>query len=214
MSKYRIILADDHELFREGLKSLISKEEDFEVVAQAGNGEILLDQLKKHPCDLVILDLSMPQMDGMAALKHITKKHKKIKVLVLTMLNDHEHFKHAILNGACGYLLKDDAYEQLILALKYVSKGKQYVSSSVATIITERVIRSMDEAAQPSLDILTKREKEILKHISNGLPNKQVASKLNISVRTVETHRANLNAKLGIKTTAGLVKFAIAKGLA
>ena len=136
-----------------------------------------------------------------------------LDIIVLTMLKDHEHFKHAMANGALGYLVKDEAFDQLVLAIRTVLKGKQYVSPSVASLLADRFVRSLDESDAPSLDILTKREIEVLKLIAAGLANKNVADKLKISIRTVETHRANLTNKLGIKTTAGLVKFAMSKGI-
>lgn len=213
MPVYKIFVADDHEIFREGLKSLIEKEKKFKIVGQASDGQKLLKQLAKVQCDVVITDLSMPNLDGMQAIKGIKEKFPKIKVLVLTMLKDHEHFKCAMAHGALGYLLKDDTFDQLALAIKTILKGKRFVSSSVSVLETDRLIRSLDEGDAPSLDILTKRENQILQFVAAGLANKNIAVKLKISTRTVETHRNNLTNKLGIKTTAGLVKYAISKGL-
>ena len=214
MSKFKIVLADDHEIFREGLRSLVDKDQALEIVGEAQDGEELLTQLKKVKCDVVVTDLSMPNMDGMSAIKTIRRRYPKIKILVLTMLKDHEHFKHAMANGASGYLLKDDAFDEFSMAIKLMMKGKRYVAQSVASLQTDRFVRSLDESEAPSLDILTKRERQVLQLVANGLANKNIASKLKISIRTVETHRANLSDKLGIKTTAGLVKFAISKSLA
>jgi len=213
MSKFKIVLADDHEIFREGLKSLVDKDQALEIVGEAQDGEELLTQLKEVKCDVVVTDLSMPNMDGMSAIKTIRRRYPKIKVLVLTMLKDHEHFKHAMINGASGYLLKDDAFDQLSMAIKLMMKGRQYVSPSVSALETDRFLRSLDEAEAPSSEILTKREKQVLKLVAGGLANKNIATKLKISIRTVEAHRTNLTNKLGIKTTAGLVKFAISKGI-
>jgi len=213
MPSYKIFLADDHEIFRQGLVSLIEKDQDLKIAGQAKDGEDLLSQLKNVKCDVVVTDLSMPNMDGLAAIKTIRKKYPKIKILILTMLKDHEHFKHAMAHGASGYLLKDDAFNQLSMAIKLIMKGKQYVSPSVSALETDRFLRSLDEAEAPSIDILTKRERQVLKLVAGGLANKNIASKLKINIRTVEAHRSNLTNKLGIKTTAGLVKFAISKGL-
>ena len=213
MSSTRIFLADDHEIFRQGLVSLIEKDHDLTIAGQAKDGEDLLAQLKNVKCDVVVTDLSMPNMDGLAAIKAIRKKYPKIKILILTMLKDYEHFKHAMGSGASGYLLKDDAFDQLSMAIKLIMRGKKYVSPSVSAMETDRLLRSIDEAEDPSSDILTKRESQILKCVTSGLANKNIASKLKISIRTVEAHRTNLSNKLGIKTTAGLVKFAISKGL-
>lgn len=210
---YKIIIADDHEMFREGLKSLLDKEDDFKVVAQAKDGQDLLDQLAQQLCDIIVLDLSMPKMDGMSALRILNNEYPHIKVLVLTMQKDHEHFKHAMAHGAHGYLLKEEAFDQFIQAIRRLLSGKSYVSPMVATLLTERYIRSLDETETPTLDILTKREQEVLRLIAGSLSNKQIAAQLHLSVRTVETHRANLTNKLGIKSTAALVKYALSKGL-
>ena len=213
MAEYKIILADDHEILRAGLRSLITQESFLKVVGEAGDGEELLRQLGRVKCDLIVMDLSMPHMDGLAAIKDIRQKFPKIRILVLTMQKDHEHFKYAMGYGASGYLLKDDAYEQLVLAIKMILKGKKFISPSVASLETERFVRSLEETDVPSLEILSKRETEILKLVAGGLANKIIALKLKISIRTVETHRANLTNKLGIKNTANLVKYAFSKGL-
>jgi len=213
MADYKIVLADDHAIFRAGLKGLIEKNRAFKVVAEAGNGEALLDILKTIQCDLVVLDLSMPKMDGMRAMETIREKYPKVKILVLTMQKDHEHLKHALLRGALGYVLKEDAYDQLVAAIKAVLKKKRFISPSASEMITDQWIRSGDNHGDPSLEILTQRERQILKLVASGLANKSIASKLKISIRTVETHRAHLTDKLKIKNTVGLVKYALAKGV-
>ncbi len=213
MKTIRVILADDHEMFRSGLKGLLEKEPDFKVVAQAEDGEKLLEKLRKVTVDCVVMDLSMPNLDGLATLKEIQKEFPKTKCLVLTMQKDEEHFKRAMANGAKGYILKDRAFDSLVIAIKMVMKGKSYVSSAISEIITNQYLSSVREGDSPSLEILTSREKEILKLIAQGHANKNIATKLKISIRTVETHRSHLIHKLGLKTTAALVKYAIAKGI-
>jgi len=210
----RIILADDHEMLRTGLKGLLEKESDFKVVAQAKDGEDLLEKLSSTKVDCVVMDLSMPNMDGLGALKEIRKKFPKVRCLVLTMQKDAEHFKHAMASGACGYILKDSAFDQLVMAIKMVMKGKNFISPAISNLIAEQYVRSMDqEGDTPSLEILTSREKEILRRIADGKANKNIAAALKISIRTVETHRSHLIQKLGLKTPASLVKYAISKGL-
>lgn len=211
---YRIILADDHQILRAGLKDLIEKDKAFKVVGQAKDGDELLSLMHSVKCDLVIMDLSMPGCDGMQAIQEVRVKFPKVKVLVLTMQKDQEHFKHAMAHGASGYVLKEDAYDQLLMAVKMVLRGKKFVSPTISRLLTDYYVRSLDEAESSSLDILTKREQQILQFIGNGMANKNIASKLKLSIRTVETHRANLSHKLGIKNTAGLVKYALSKGLA
>lgn len=210
----RIILADDHEMLRVGLKGLLEKQSDFKVVAQARDGEELLKKIASTACDCVVLDLSMPNLDGLETLKEIRKRFPKIKVLILTMQKDAEHFKHAMANGACGYILKDSAFDQLVMAIKIILKGKNFISPDISNLIAEQYVRSMDQDNDvPSLEILTSREREILRGIAQGKANKNIAAALNISIRTVESHRSNLINKLGLKTPASLVKYAISKGL-
>lgn len=211
---YRIILADDHQILRAGLKDLIEKDKAFKVVGQANDGDELLSLMDSVKCDLIIMDLSMPNRDGMQAIREVRAKFPKVKVLVLTMQKDQEHFKHAMAHGASGYVLKEDAYEQLMMAVKMVLRGKKFVSPTISKLLTDYYVRSLDEAESSSLDILTKREQQILQFIGSGMANKNIASRLKLSIRTVETHRANLGHKLGIKNTAGLVKYALSKGLA
>ena len=213
MVNTRIILADDHEMFRAGLKGLLDKESDFKVVAQVGDGEQLLEKLATVRTDCVVMDLSMPNMDGLATLKEIKKMYPKLKCLVLTMQKDQEHFKSAMAHGASGYILKDNAFELLSMAIKLVMKGKSYISPAISELIAEQYVRSVKDGDMPSLEILTSREREILKLVAQGYANKNIASRLKISIRTAETHRSRLIHKLGFKTTASLVKYAITKGL-
>jgi two-component system response regulator NreC len=211
----RVILADDHEMLRAGLKGLLDKEPDIKVVSQAKDGEDLLEKLAVVKTDCVVMDLSMPNLDGLSTLKVIRKKFPKIKVLVLTMQKDIEHFKHAMAIGASGYILKDSAFDQLVMAIKIIYKDKKYISPDISNLITAQYLRSTtQEGDEPSLDILTIREKDILRGIAEGKANKNIAVSLKISIRTVETHRSHLIQKLGLKTPASLVKYAISKGLA
>ena len=213
MTKSKIILADDHSLVRGGLKELIHKDPDLTVVGEAEDGQKLLDLLPSQKCDLIVADISMPNMDGLTAIKAIHQKYPKIKILILSMLKDYQHFHEVMAQGASGYMVKDDASEELVTAIKTILKGKKYISPSVTTMLVDREVRGLEETGAPSLEILTEREKEILVLIAKGLANKNIASKLNLSTRTVEHHRSNLTDKLGIKSTASLVKYALSKGL-
>ncbi len=213
MAPVRIVLADDHEMLRAGLKALLEKEPDFKVVAQARDGEDLLEKLGLVKADCVVLDLSMPNMDGLMTLKEIRRRFPKIKSLILTMQKDAEHFKHAMALGARGYVLKDSAFDQLVLAVKMIMKGKTFMSPGISNLIAEQFVRSSQEGDFPSLEILTPREKEILCCVARGQANKNIAGRLGISIRTVETHRSHLIHKLGLKTAAALVKYALARGL-
>ena len=214
MSSCRIIIADDHSIVREGLKGLIENEPGLKIVGEAGNGIELIARLKSIKCDLIIIDIAMPEMDGLAAIKEIRRKYPRLKILVLSMFVDYEHFEHARVLGASGYLAKDEAGDELLSAIKMILSGKRYVSPSVTTLLAERQLRSIEDSEYPSIEILTKRERQILKLIASGMANKNTASELKISIHTVENHRAHLSEKLGLKNTASLVRYAIAKGLA
>lgn len=213
MAIYKIILADDHAVVRVGLKELIQKDPQLKVIAEAQDGEELLKLVGSRPYDLIIMDISMPNIDGLTALKEIHLRYPKARVLMLSMLKDNQHFQEVMRHGALGYMVKDDAPDQLIVAIKTVLRGNKFVSPSISKVLIERQLRSVEDGEVPSLEILTKREQQVLVMIARGLANKNIASKLKISIRTVEHHRGNLTDKLGLKTPAALVNYAISKGL-
>jgi len=213
MIKSKIIIADDHAIVLEGLKSLVQRDPALTVVAQARDGVELLNIVSLKKCDLIVADISMPNLDGLAAVKEIHRKYPHIKILVLSMLKDYQHFQEVMSHGAAGYMVKDDAPEQLVPAIKSILRGNKYVSPSVSKVLIDRQLRSLEDGEVPSLEILTGREKQILTMIAKGLANKNIASRLKISIRTAEHHRANLMAKLGLKNLSTLVKYAIDKGL-
>lgn len=213
MNECRIVLADDHSIFREGLKSLLRKAAWVKIVGEAKNGKELLAVLKSVDCDLAVVDISMPEMDGLTALKELRLRYPGVKVLMLSMLNDYAHFAQAKALGASGYLAKDDAGDELIPAIEKILKGKMYVSPSVTTLLAERQVHIMEDGKTPSLEILTKREKQVLGLIAKGSTNKKIAVELQISIHTVENHRAHLSEKLGFQNAASLVRYAIEKGL-
>jgi len=210
MIQHRIILADDHSMFRAGLKTLIEKTDRFCVVDEASDGEDLLKKMKGGKCDLVVMDVSMPKVNGMVALKQLTKKYPRVKVLVLTMHKDTQYFHQAMANGARGYLLKDDAFEQLVQAMDMVLHGDQFISPGILQLVDEQEgSGGKEKKAEIKIDCLTKREQQVLRLVAAGLANKNIAYQLGISVRTVEAHRLNFMKKLGIKTTAGIVRYAM-----
>lgn len=213
MKECRIILADDHSLFREGIKCVIGKYPEWKVVGEARNGLELLELLKKSRCDLVVLDIAMPEMDGLTALRKISTSFPQIKVLVLSMLNDYTHFEKAKNLGAAGYLSKDDAGDELARAIEKILNGKMYISPSVNDLLVKRQLINIDNSTEHSIEILTRREKQILTMIASGMKNKEIAADLKISIHTVENHRAHLSEKLGSKNVTYLIQFAIEKGL-
>jgi two-component system, NarL family, response regulator NreC len=213
MKECRIVLADDHTILRVGLKSILVKHPDWKVVGEAKNGNELLGLLKTLSCDLVILDIAMPEMDGLTALREISRQFPHIKVLILSMLNDFTHFERAKSLGAAGYMSKEDAGDELPRAIERILGGKLYVSPSVNVVLAERQVHLMENKSTPSIEVLTKRERQILCLIANGMTNKKIAADLQISIHTVENHRSHLSEKLGAKNVAALVQFAIEKGL-
>lgn len=208
--KYRVILADDHEILRFGLKNLLSREADIEVVDTAGDGVELLEKLAALSCDLIVLDLSMPRMDGLRVLDELRRHHPGIRVIVFTMHKEREFFRTALGKGVSGYILKDDNLDRIPVAIKEIRAGRKYFSPALTAYIGEDVVHTPDKV---SLELLTRRELEVLQGIARGQTSKEIAAELGISFRTVQVHRANLTEKLGIKKTAGLVKFALAHGV-
>ena len=213
MSPYRIVLADDHVMFRHGIKNILEGVEGLEVVGEASDGLDLLKILKKAIPDMVILDISMPNLRGLEATKEIKIISSDVKVLILTMHKDKEYVYYAISAGAEGYLLKEDADTELFAAIEKIRKGGHYISPLLSGELTHELIQASrkGQLTLPS-DPLTLREREVLKLIAEGIPNKKIAELLCISVRTVEHHRANIMEKLNIKEPANLIKYAIRKG--
>jgi DNA-binding NarL/FixJ family response regulator len=211
--RFRIVIADDHTLFRQGLKGLLEDVSELEVVGEAGDGLELIRFLEANASslpDLIVLDLSMPNLRGMEVIPKIKKIHSGMKILIVTMHKDPDYLYQALASGADGFFLKNDTETELFSAIEGIRQGKIYVSPQFADNLTQNW-EKIREGFRPSL--LTVREKEIVKLIAEGKSNKEVAAVLSISVHTVERHRANVMAKLNLKKTADLVKYAIHKGL-
>lgn len=209
--EYRIIIADDHQVFRIGLRGLIEEVKGLKIVAEAGDGQELIETIEKVECDLVIIDLSMPRMNGLDAIEKIRERDADLKIMVLSMHKERDYFRKALAKGVDGYILKDDIFEKVISAIKSIQEGRKSFSEKVTSFVLEDY--SVLKESEISLQLLTKREKEVLKWVAEGLTNKGIATKLEISVRTVEAHRASLMNKLDLDNVQELVKFAISKGL-
>ncbi len=207
--KYRIVLADDHALFRKGLRRILAEAADLEVIGEAGDGIELLNLLKNVTPDMVILDISMPNLRGIEAIYEIKRMHPDAKVLMLTMYKDKEYLFQTISAGADGYFLKKDADAELFSAIEKIRKRSMYVSPSLSGELTDDWERLLQAFRKP---VLTTREREVLNLIAEGKSNKEIAEHLFISVHTVARHRANIMDKLNLKKTADLVKYAIQKG--
>ena len=214
MNSYKIILADDHALFREGLKRILAEANDLEVIGEVADGLELLKLLYHTKPDMVILDITMPKLRGIEAIHEIRALYQESKILVLTMHRDMEYLHQAISSGAHGYLLKEDADSELFSAIEKIKQGKIYISPKLSEYLTEdwaRIHRGEHELASET-EPLTTREREILKLVAEGKSSKEIASLLHISIRTVEHHRAHIMEKLNLKNVAELIKYAIQKG--
>lgn len=215
MRPYNLILADDHLLFRQGLKKIIEKNPNLKIVGEASTGSELLELLKEVTPDLILLDISMPPIPGLEVAKEIKKKHPKVKILVLTMHKNNEYLNYALSIGVDGYLLKEDADEELFTAIDTIRQNNVYISPLLSPQLKDLLLRKYrEERTHLPSDPLTRREKEILRLIAEGKSSKEIGAMLAISSRTVEHHRANMMRKLGYRKIAELVRYAIEKGYA
>ena len=206
MDKIRIALADDHQLFRNGLKILLGAYGEFEVVAEASNGTELLKILEACPADIVLMDISMPEMDGAEATSRLARQSPATSVIALSMYGEEEYYYRMVDSGAKGFILKDSDITEVHDAIMAVHKGGNYFSQELLYHVIRRIKNREHEEKSSSL---SKREKEILLKICEGLSNHEIADALFISKRTVDKHRANLLAKTGSKNTASLILYAI-----
>jgi len=212
--KKRIVIAEDHAILREGLKGLLSASSDFAVVGEAADGREAIRCVTEHQPDLLLIDLSMPRMNGTEAIREIKRRFPQIKILVLTMHKTEDHIIVALEAGADGYLLKDNTHSELLLALTSVLDDKSYISPGISRQVIQGFLETTRRSAlQFPGDSLTQREREILKLIGEGCRNKEIAEQLCISFKTVEKHRANLRRKLDLHTTLALATYAKEKGL-
>jgi len=201
----RIVLVDDHPLVLEGICARLSEEPNIDVVGYAHDGEKGLAVIKKQRPDVVLMDVSMPIMDGIVAMEHLARDMPEVRVLILSMHDDQEYIMRLMRLGASGYVLKDVASEELLRAIRTVHSGNTFISSRAS----ERLFKNVQTTKAPLKTILTKRETTVVTMIAEGQGNKEIARFLEISVRTVETHRQNIKGKLDIHTPAGLTKYAI-----
>jgi DNA-binding NarL/FixJ family response regulator len=207
----RVLLVDDHNLVRAGVRRIIESQPGFEVVGEVGDGEQALRALETLQVDVVVLDLTMPTMDGFEVLRRAKELRPAVRVLVLSMHANAQHVTRAVREGADGYLLKDSAVQELVAALESVMEGRAYYSPSVQQELSN-VLRAGSALGRPR-DLLTDRELDVLKLVARGLSTKEIAGRLDISPRTVDSHRANLMRKLGLKSIALLTHFALSEGL-
>jgi two-component system response regulator DegU len=214
----KIVLADDHGIVRDGIRSTLRDEKSFKIVGEASNGLEAIEVVKALSPDIIIIDINMPKMNGIEATAIITKKYPDTKSLVLSMHDNEDYILKSIEAGASGYLLKDTNKEEFVKAIKAVAKGEKYFSTSISNILaTGYLHRIKKEGAKSAEDDsengLTRREKGILKLIVQGQSNREIADSLSISIRTIEVHRSNMMKKLKVKNAVELVKFAMENNL-
>lgn len=209
----KIILADDHKILREGLKALIVKEPGLEVVAEAENGEKAVRLADKFSPDVIIMDISMPDLNGIEATSQILANNPDIKVIALSIHSDKRYVSNMLKAGAKGYLLKGCAFEELLKAVQTVQSCRIYLSPSIDEIVVNDYIQKIKTPQASLLPELTSREREVIQLIAEGHRTKQIASHLNLSVKTIETHRSQAMDKLNLHSVAELTKFAIREGL-
>jgi len=212
--KKRIFIAEDQTIVRDGLRALLSSNPNFEVVGEAEDGRELIRNIEEYNPDLILMDLSMPRMNGMEAIKEVKKLLPDTKILVLTIHKTEEYILPVLKAGADGYVLKNDTQAELMTAIKSVLEGKSYLSPGVSQKVIEGYLEgSKTVKTKTSWDTLTQREREILKLIAEGYKNREIADDLCISIKTVVKHRANLMEKLDLHNVSALTSFAIEKGL-
>jgi len=210
--QYRILVADDHVLIRYGIKNIIKKNDQFAVVGEVNNGKQLMSFLEDSEIDLIILDISMPDIGGMEAIGLVKNKYPWIKILMLTMHKNKQYFYNAMAAGADGYLMKDDSDEELLVAITKVLNGKNYISPYMTDDFADDVINMYRNERRTPFQELTKREKEILQLVVQGFTSKQMAGQLNLSQRTIDHHRSNLLRKFNRKNSIDLVNYAVRNG--
>jgi DNA-binding NarL/FixJ family response regulator len=206
----KILVVDDHTLLRSGLASIIAKLPDMEVIAEAGDGREALKIVRDLQPDIVLMDIAMPELNGLESAERILAIHPKTKIIVLSMHSDKENVAQALKIGAAGYLLKDAATTELEMALRSVALGQLYLSPAISRQVVENLLHG---GPLRRLDVLTPRQREILQLIAEGKSTRDMADILHLSVKTVETHRTQLMDRLDIHDTAGLVRYAMRKGL-
>lgn len=210
----KIIIAEDHRLFREGIKALLESNSDFEIVCEAGDGLEAIRCTQEHRADLMILDLSMPKLGGISALKDIKRQFPEVKILVLTIHQSDQYVLETFEAGADGYCLKDASRNELLVAIESVLSGNTYLSPGISEQVIEGYIEGRKKLkTKTTWDTITQREREVLKLLGEGYQNKEIAELLHISVKTVEKHRANIMSKLDLHNVAALTAYAMEKGL-
>ncbi len=214
MKRIRVLLAEDHTIVRKGLRLLLDAESDIEVIGEAKDGREAIRQVEQLHPDIVVMDIAMPGLNGLEATRRIKKRFPDVEILILSMHATEEYIFQILRAGALGYVVKQSAPSELVLAIQNVWQGELFLSATISKrVIAEFIRRGERTTEQDSHDQLTDREREVLQLIAEGHSNRQIAESLHISVKTVETHRAHVMDKLDIRGTAGLTRYAIRTGI-
>ena len=210
MHELRIVVADDHALVRRGICELLELQQGWKVVAQAANGREAVEAVAKHRPNVLVIDLAMPELNGLTAAREVLRGFPKTQIVLLTMHNTDQTIREVLKCGARGYVLKSDAEQDLIAAVKAVAQGKPFFTPSVADLVLRGYLSQNAQSDSPQqVPELTTREREVVQLLAEGKGNKDVATAMRVSVKTVEAHRSNINRKLSIRTTSDLVRYAV-----
>lgn len=212
MSKLRIVLAEDHETVREGIKLLVSMQPDMEVVGEAGDGEAVIRLVRETQPDVVVMDISMPEMNGLKATRKLKSEFRDLKILMLTRHADNSYLQQLIAAGATGYVLKQSAPGELIRAIRTVGQGNAYLDSALTERVMAAYVASGQSSRSKAAGEISDRESEVLRLIAWGYSNKEIAVRLGLSVKTVEAHKANAMRKLEMTGRIDIVRYAILQG--
>ncbi|MCB2213018.1 response regulator transcription factor [bacterium] len=208
-----IYLADDHKIFRDALKPLLDRQPDLEVAGEGADGLAAVRDVRRLKPDFVLIDLSMPGLNGIEATRQILAERPEIRVLVLSMHADRRFVTEALKAGAVGYVLKESSFDELIHALQEVRAGRMYLSPSISDLVLKEFVDRVREDEESAYTVLSAREREVLQLLAEGSSTKEMAEKLNVSVKTIETHRVQIKNKLNLNSIAELTKYAIREGL-
>ncbi len=209
----KIMVVDEHKIVREGLATLIAKQPNMKIVGEATDGREALDLVKKNTPDLILMDVTMPNLNGIEATRRIKSKNPQIEIIALSLHSERQFVLGMIKAGASGYLIKQCTFEELVLAINTVMEGKKYLSREIANVLIEEFIKKESEGKALIDSKLTSREREVLQLLAEGKTTKEIASSLSVSLKTVEAHLRNTKSKLKVNTVAELTKIAIREGL-
>jgi DNA-binding NarL/FixJ family response regulator len=213
MGAIRVIIVDDHQIIRDGIKALLSSVEGIEIAGEAGSAEEMLQKINSFKADVALVDISLPGLSGIRLTQQLSQTYPELKVLILSMHLNEEYIANALKAGALGYLAKNTTRDELIKAISRVADGQRYLGKEVSEVITSGYIQRVKADQSPEADMLSKRETEILRLTAEGHGNKEISEKLFISIRTVESHKNHIMQKLGLKSAVEMTRYAIKRGL-